>query len=118
MATEFDSQLIESVAVRRNRVTDALLYASNPTERRWKATAKQFLFSVVAAALIAAICVAVAFVGNMIAEQQRKNNEEREQQRSAVVLEIIQPAAASVLPREAGAAPHAPARIAQHPRGA
>ncbi|MEE1621236.1 hypothetical protein ACQ7DA_08500 [Zafaria sp. J156] len=117
MATEFDSQLIESVAVRRNRVTDALLYASNPTERRWKATAKQFLFSVVAAALIAAICVAVAFVGNMIAEQQRKN-EEREQQRSAVVLEIIQPAAASVLPREAGAAPHAPARIAQHPRGA
>lgn len=82
MATEFDSQLIESVAVRRNRMTDALLYGRNPTERRWKATTRQFLFSVVAAALIAAICVAVSFVSNLMADQQRQRAE-REQSTSS-----------------------------------
>lgn len=78
MTTEFDSQLIESVTVRRNRLSDALLYGENPTERRWKSTAKTFIFSIVTAALIAAICVGVAFVGNLLANQQ-KTQQEREQ---------------------------------------
>lgn len=86
MATEFDSQLIESVAVRRNRMTDALLYGNNPTERRWKATAKQFLFSVVAAALIAAICVAVSFVSGLLADQQRQRAEQEQQVNSSPAI--------------------------------
>lgn len=75
MATEFDSQLIESVTVRRNRVTDALLFGPNPTERRWRATARQFLFSIVAAALIAAICVAIAFVADLISTRAQQDQQ-------------------------------------------
>lgn len=88
VATEFDSQLIESVAVRRNRVTDALLYGENPTERRWKATTKQFLFSLVAAALITAVCIGVSFVSNLLATQaeQKRQQQEQLQQRSARAL--------------------------------
>lgn len=90
MATEFDSQLIESVAVRRNRVTDALLYGENPTERRWKATTKQFLFSLVAAALITAVCIGVSFVSNLLATQaeQKRQQQEQLQKRSAHALEL------------------------------
>lgn len=90
MATEFDSQLIESVAVRRNRVTDALLYGENPTERRWKATTKQFLFSLVAAALITAICIGVSFVSNLLATQaeQKRQQQEQLQKRSIRALEL------------------------------
>lgn len=90
MATEFDNQLIESVAVRRNRVTDALLYGENPTERRWKATTKQFLFSLVAAALITAICIGVSFVSNMLstrAEEQKL----RQQQMQGSAHSLIVP---------------------------
>ncbi|GAA1357029.1 hypothetical protein GCM10009596_07170 [Arthrobacter rhombi] len=90
MATEFDSQLIESVAVRRNRVTDALLYGDNPTERRWKATTKQFLFSLVAAALITAVCIGVSFVSNLLATQaeQKRQQQEQLQKRSIHALEL------------------------------
>lgn len=83
MATEFDSQLIESVAVRRSRLADALLYADNPTERRWRATARLFLFSIVAAALVAAICVAVAFVGSLLSDQRREQEQRERQSASA-----------------------------------
>lgn len=89
MATEFDSQLIESVAVRRNRVTDALLYGENPTERRWRASTRLFLFSVVAAALITAVCIGVSFVSNMLATQaeQKQQQQQQLQQRSAHAFE-------------------------------
>lgn len=95
MATEFDSQLIESVAVRRNRVTDALLYGQNLTERRWKATTKQFLFSLVAAALITAVCIGVSFISNLLATraEQKQQQQEQLQQRSAhaIVLPDVPP---------------------------
>ncbi|WP_417217349.1 hypothetical protein [Arthrobacter sp.] len=91
MATEFDSQLIESVAVRRNRVTDALLYGDNPTERRWKATTKQFLFSLVAAAMITAICIGVSFVSNMIAKQAEQKRQQQEQLQKRSVHALVLP---------------------------
>lgn len=88
MATEFDNQLIESVAVRRHRITDALLYGENSTERRWQATTRLFLFSVVAAALITAVCIGVSFVTNLITTQaqQREQQQHQIQQRSAHAL--------------------------------
>lgn len=102
MATEFDSQLIESVAVRRNRITDALLYGENPTERRWQGTTKLFLFSVVAAALITAVCIGVSFVTNLITTQaqQRQQQQQQIQQRSAhaLVLPAGRPRPVQLLP--------------------
>lgn len=65
MASDYDNQLIESVAVRRNRLLTALLYGGNPSERRWMNSVRLFVFSVAAAAVIAAACVGYSFVSNL-----------------------------------------------------
>ena len=84
MASDYDNQLIESVAVRRNRLLTALLFGSNPSERRWADTVKLFLFSVALAALIAAVCVGYSFVTNLL-EQNRAKQEQQQQQSAAPV---------------------------------
>ncbi|GAA1120419.1 hypothetical protein [Arthrobacter flavus] len=83
MAKEYDNQLIESVTVRRNRLTTALLYGVNPEERRWLDSVKLFLFSVAMTALIAAICVGYSFVSNLLADQRQQREE---QNRSATSI--------------------------------
>lgn len=92
MSSEFDAQLIESVTVRRARLTDALLYGSNPTERRWKSPLKLFLVSIVIAALVAAVCVGVSFITNIFAQQAA----EKEKLRAAVELVVDAPRALEV----------------------
>ncbi|MBF4992942.1 hypothetical protein ITX31_02305 [Arthrobacter gandavensis] len=82
MASDYDNQLIESVAVRRNRLLTALLYGGNPNERRWADTVKLFLFSVAVAALIAAVCVGYSFVTNLL-EQNRAKQEQQQQSTAA-----------------------------------
>ncbi|MGW9402390.1 hypothetical protein ACWGQ2_00305 [Arthrobacter sp. NPDC055585] len=77
VASDYDNQLIESVAVRRNRLLTALLYGSNPNERRWADTVKLFLFSIAVAALIAAVCVGYSFVTNLL-EQNRAKQEQQQ----------------------------------------
>lgn len=91
MAMDFDSQLIESVEVRRNRLTASLLYGANPTERRWKDRAKLLVFGVVAAAVICALCVAISFVvqilTNWIAQRDERERQQQEQQLEREKLE-------------------------------
>ncbi len=82
VASDYDNQLIESVAVRRNRLLTALLYGNNPNERRWADTVKLFLFSVAVAALIAAVCVGYSFVTNLL-EQNRAKQEQQQQSAAA-----------------------------------
>lgn len=86
MASDYDNQLIESVAVRRNRLLTALLYGSNPNERRWADTVKLFLFSIALAALIAAVCVGYSFVTNLLEQNRAK---QAEQQGSALTYDGI-----------------------------
>ena len=85
MAHDYDNQLIESVAVRRSRLTTALLYGNNPLQRRWKSSVRTFFFSVALAAVIAAVCVGYSFVTNLLEDLR-----EQQQQRaaSAVVLQL------------------------------
>lgn len=84
MAMDFDSQLIESVEVRRNRLTASLLYGANPTERRWKDRARLLVFGVVAAAVICALCVAISFVvqilTNWLAQRDERERQQQEMQ--------------------------------------
>lgn len=90
MAHDYDNQLIESVAVRRTRLTSALLYGTNPLQRRWKSSVRTFFFSVAVAAVIAAVCVGYSFVTNLL-EDLRQEQQQRAQ--SAVVRQInISPA--------------------------
>lgn len=78
MASDYDNQLIESVAVRRSRLLTALLYGNNPNERRWADTVKLFLFSIAVAALIAAVCVGYSFVTNLLEQNRAKQEEQRQ----------------------------------------
>lgn len=84
MANDYDSQLIESVTVRRNRLTNALLFGVNPHQRRWMDSVKLFLFSIALAAVVSAVCVGVSFVSNLLQEQR----ERQEQQNSAVSVVV------------------------------
>lgn len=77
MAMDFDSQLIESVEVRRQRLSASFLFGSNPTERRWKDRTNLFVYGLFLAALICAFCVGISFVVNIIsnwlAEREARN---------------------------------------------
>ncbi len=74
MAREFDTQLIESVAVRRVRLRELLLWGR---QRRTRATGdgfKQLRIGLVLAAVACAACVGWSFLQNVIADQQRARN--------------------------------------------
>ncbi|NUL46075.1 hypothetical protein F7P69_12855 [Cellulosimicrobium funkei] len=86
MAMDFDSQLIESVEVRRNRLSASFLFGLNPTERRWKDRTNSFVYGLIIAALICAFCVALSFVINILTNYINDRNE-REQQREQQELE-------------------------------
>lgn len=71
MAREYDAQLLESVAVRRNRMRESLLWGR---ERRARATMdniKRIGVSVVLAAVACAGCVGWSFLQDVLAERQQ-----------------------------------------------
>ncbi|MHA7173263.1 hypothetical protein ACX80B_09435 [Arthrobacter monumenti] len=91
VAYDYDTQLIESVLVRRNRLTSALIFGRNPFQRRWMDTTRMFLFSVAVAALIAAICVGYSFVTDLLADQRA---EQQSRQATSIVLHDLSTAGA------------------------
>jgi hypothetical protein len=69
MVREYDTQLLESVAVRRNRMRESLLWGR---ERRARATLdnlKRFTVGIVVAAIGCAGCVGWSFVQDALAER-------------------------------------------------
>ncbi len=69
MSRELDAQLLESVAVRRNRLRESLLWGR---ERRFRAVGdnlKRLAAGVVVAAVVAAGCVGWSFVQQLLAER-------------------------------------------------
>lgn len=81
---DFDAQLIESVQVRRNRLTAALLFGANPTERRWRDRTRLLAYGVATAALACALCVAISFVVMVITNWQDERAERERQQGQAL----------------------------------
>ncbi len=72
MAREYDAQLLESVAVRRNRLRESLLWGR---ERRARATMdnlKRLAVSVVLAAVACAGCVGWSFLQDLLAEREQQ----------------------------------------------
>ncbi|MGK5738708.1 hypothetical protein [Micromonospora sp. URMC 103] len=74
MVREYDTQLIESVAVRRARMRELLLWGG---QRRVRATGdglRWMRIGLVLAAVACAACVGWSFLQNVIADQQRARN--------------------------------------------
>lgn len=72
MAREYDAQLLESVAVRRNRMRESLLWGR---ERRARATMdnlKRLGISVVLAAVACAGCVGWSLLQQVLADRQQQ----------------------------------------------
>ena len=72
MAREYDSQLLESVAVRRRRVRDSLLWGGLRQQRSTSDNMGRFVVSCVLAAVVCAGCVGWAFLSDVLVEQKQK----------------------------------------------
>jgi hypothetical protein len=77
MPRELDVQLLESVAVRRSRLRESLIWGR---ERRVRATVdnlKRLAIGVVVSAVVSAGCVGWSFVQDLLAQQQAKQQQQQ-----------------------------------------
>ncbi len=77
MARDFDAQLLESVAVRRRRLRDALLWGTLRTRRAATNLMTRLVAGAAVAAVLCAGCVGWSFLQDQLeqrAEQQRQNS--------------------------------------------
>jgi hypothetical protein len=69
---DYDAQLLESVAVRRQRLGDALLHGSLRTRRRAGDNLRRAVAGAVIAAVLCAGCVGWSFLQRELDRQQRR----------------------------------------------
>ncbi len=77
MTRDFDAQLLESVAVRRRRLRDALLWGTMRTRRAATNLTGRLVAGAAVAAVICAGCVGWSFLQDQLqqrADQQRQQN--------------------------------------------
>lgn len=67
MAYDYDEQLIEAMGARRQRLAQALMYGPDRLLRRWTNRIGTHLASAFTAVLVCAVCIAVSFVSNLLA---------------------------------------------------
>lgn len=93
MARDYDSQLLESVAVRRRRMRDALLFGAGRARR----TADERLGKVFAGLAIAAVlcagCVGWSFIQTTLAKQkaEQQQQQKRQQQQGLQQQGLVRP---------------------------
>ncbi|MGG5259273.1 hypothetical protein [Phycicoccus avicenniae] len=68
MADNYDEQLIEATGVRRGRLAEALLHGPDRLRRTWDDRVGTHLAGAFLAVLGCAVCVAVAFVVHLLAD--------------------------------------------------
>ncbi|MCQ8192933.1 hypothetical protein [Streptomyces rugosispiralis] len=71
MARDYDSQLLESVAVRRRRIRDALLFGAQRGRRSVDDNLGKVFAGIVIAAVLCAGCVGWSFISDAIGKQGR-----------------------------------------------
>ncbi len=69
MTHDFDSQLLESVAVRRRRLRDALLHGSLRTRRSTEENFGKIFAGLALAAVLCAGCVGWSFISHRMAQR-------------------------------------------------
>lgn len=74
---QFDQQIVESVALRRQRLRNAFFFGAHRWRRQALDHVKPLMMGVIAAAVIAAGCIATSFVMKLMdrqAQEQRQRN--------------------------------------------
>ncbi|MFI2432185.1 hypothetical protein [Streptomyces sp. NPDC018693] len=79
MARDYDSQLLESVAVRRRRMRDALLFGAQRGRRTMDERLGKIFAGIAIAAVLCAGCIGWSFLQATLAKQ--KAEKEKQQQR-------------------------------------
>lgn len=69
MPEDYDARLLESAKVRKHRLDDALLFGRNRQERSYSTNTMRLMYSLLIAALIAAVCVGFSFVQHLLNER-------------------------------------------------
>lgn len=92
MARDYDSQLLESVAVRRRRIRDALLFGAQRSRRTADERLGKVFAGIAIAAVLCAGCVGWSFLQHTLAQQ--KAEQEKQRQRLEQPYEAPSPSSA------------------------
>lgn len=84
MARDYDSQLLESVAVRRRRMRDALLFGAQRARRTADERLGKLFAGIAIAAVLCAGCVGWSFVQHTLAKQKAEKQQQQQQQQRQV----------------------------------
>lgn len=83
-----DTLLLESVRVHRERLSAALVFGPPEARRPVGDNVRRFIGSIVVAAVVCAVCVAISFIGSVVAQQQRDREQAERDRASALILEV------------------------------
>ncbi|MFE5621662.1 hypothetical protein ACFQ8S_06330 [Streptomyces virginiae] len=92
MARDYDSQLLESVAVRRRRMRDALLFGAQRARRTADERLGKLFAGIAIAAVLCAGCVGWSFVQHTLAKQKAEQQQKQQQQQQGQLQPYGQPA--------------------------
>lgn len=91
MSRDYDSQLLESVAVRRRRMRDALLFGAQRARRTADERLGKVFAGIAIAAVLCAGCVGWSFLQHTLAkqkaEQEKQQRQEQQYQQPAKTTE-------------------------------
>lgn len=82
MARDYASQLLESVAVRRRRMRDALLFGAQRARRTADERLGKMFAGIAIAAVLCAGCVGWSFIQATLAKQKAEQQKQQQQQQS------------------------------------
>ncbi|MDQ1009562.1 uncharacterized protein HemX [Streptomyces sp. V4I23] len=95
MSRDYDSQLLESVAVRRRRMRDALLFGAGRARRTADERLGKMFAGIAIAAVLCAGCIGWSFLQHTLAkqkaEQQKQQLQEQQYQRPVTSTETAEP---------------------------
>ncbi|MGM0357825.1 hypothetical protein [Streptomyces sp. ECR3] len=99
MARDYDSQLLESVAVRRRRMRDALLFGAQRGRRTVDERLGKVFAGIAIAAVLCAGCVGWSFLQATLDKQKAEKKKQEQQQE-----QLYNPSGASESPTPSGGA--------------
>ncbi|WP_079070393.1 hypothetical protein [Streptomyces sp. IMTB 1903] len=117
MARDYDSQLLESVAVRRRRMRDALLFGAQRARRTADERLGKLFAGIAIAAVLCAGCVGWSFVQHTLAKQKAEQQRQQQQQQGQM-QPLGQPGTSQQPSGPASPSPSNPSKPSKSPKPA